>query len=37
MASLRMEEAETERQLINDTDSDCGTDESESGEEARGS
>jgi hypothetical protein len=31
-----MEEGETERQLINDTYSDCGTDESESGEEARG-
>jgi hypothetical protein len=32
-----MEEAEIERQLINDTDSDCGTDDSVTGEEARGS
>jgi hypothetical protein len=32
-----MEEAETERQLINVTLSDCGTDDSVTGEEARGS
>jgi hypothetical protein len=32
-----MEEAEIERQLINDTHSDCGTDDSVTGEVARGS
>jgi hypothetical protein len=32
-----MEEAEIERQLINDSNSDCGTDDSVTGEEARGS
>jgi hypothetical protein len=32
-----MEEAEIERQLINDTHSDCSTDNSVTGEEARGS
>ncbi|PNF35735.1 hypothetical protein B7P43_G16134 [Cryptotermes secundus] len=37
MASCHLEEAEIEKQLINDTDSDCGTDDSESGEEAAGS
>jgi hypothetical protein len=36
MASFCMEEAEIERQLINDTHSDCGTDDSVTGEEARG-
>jgi hypothetical protein len=36
MASFCTEEAEIERQLINDN-MDCGTDDSESGEEARGS
>jgi hypothetical protein len=33
MASFRMEKDEIERQLLIDTDSDCGTDESGSGEE----
>jgi hypothetical protein len=43
MASFHMEGVEIERQLINDTDSDCGTDDSEHSEhsesvkEARGS
>jgi hypothetical protein len=32
-----MEEAKIERQLLIDTDSDCGTGDSESGEEGRGS
>jgi hypothetical protein len=32
-----MEEAEFERKLLIDTDSDCGTDDSDSGEEGRGS
>jgi hypothetical protein len=32
-----MEEAEIERQLINDTHSDCGTGDSVTGEDARGS
>jgi hypothetical protein len=32
-----MEEEKIERQLLIDTYSDCGTDESESGEEGRGS
>jgi hypothetical protein len=32
-----MEEAEIERQLINDTHSGCSTDDSVTGEEARGS
>ncbi|PNF14142.1 hypothetical protein B7P43_G17736 [Cryptotermes secundus] len=37
MTSFHLEEAEIEKQLINDTDSDCGTEESESCEQTTGS
>ncbi|PNF42548.1 hypothetical protein B7P43_G06920 [Cryptotermes secundus] len=37
MASFHLKEAKIEKQLIIDTDSDCGTEDSESGEETTGS